>query len=98
MGYGDGICCGYGTGSYAITYGGDSIDTGNGQFGSSETLTFGSCSSDANPNPTAPPTPGPTFLTCSMFNEGACQAAYGGDVCQWLGSCRNCGCVPLPQV
>jgi len=116
--YGDGICCQYGTGSYDITYGGDSIDTGNGAFGSTETLTFGSCSSDTNPDPTSAPTPnptsqpttaptkqptasttlGPTFLTCSRFNEGACQAAYGGDVCQWLGSCRNCGCVPLPQV
>jgi len=107
--YGDGICCGYGAGSFSISYAGDSIDTSNGQFGSSETVTFGSCSV-TNPNPTSQPTPNPTnqptpsptpsptFLSCSRFNEAACQIAYGGNVCQWLGSCHNCGCVLLPQV
>ena len=43
-------------------------------------------------------TPGPTFFTCAQFNEAngmACTKAYGGGKCQWLGSCRNCGCVPM---
>jgi len=116
--FGDGICCGYGGGSYSVYYGGAVVDGGSGEFGSSETLTFGSCSATGpsptdqptpdpttpptpaptDPEPTLSPTPSPTFLSCSRFDKGSCQGAYGGDTCQWLGSCQNCGCVPLPQV
>merc|ERR1712194_867229 len=59
------------------------------------------------PPPTLPPvpppvtdTPGPTFFTCEQFNEAngmACTKAYGGGRCQWLGSCRNCGCAIVRQ-
>merc|ERR1711982_166169 len=58
---------------------------------------------EATPSPTGDSTseattPGPTFFTCAQFNEAnemACTKAYGGGQCQWLGSCRNCGCVPM---
>jgi len=118
--WGDGICCGYGSGSYALSLNGDEIKAG-GNFGQSEVHEFGSCdaapppppptppptpsptappTAPPTPSPTASPTPGPTFLTCAQFNEDngmACTNAYGGGTCQWLGSCHNCGCVPVPQ-
>jgi len=54
--YGDGICCGYGSGTYKITYDGVEVATSNGQFAASEKKTFGSCVTE----PTTPPTPVPT--------------------------------------
>ena len=40
--YGDGNCCGYGTGSYAVVVDGNTAFTG-GTFGASETKSFGTC-------------------------------------------------------
>ena len=51
--YGDGICCGYGAGSYTVKWGGETVGSG-GAFGSSASHTFGSISP---PSPTNPPTP-----------------------------------------
>jgi len=62
--YGDGICCGYGQGSYLVKFGTE-IKSG-GEFGSSKTETFGTCGSTpppttgSTPSPTAPPTSSPT--------------------------------------
>jgi len=53
--YGDGICCGYGSGSYTLEYDGDVIKQG-GTFTSSESTTFGSCDAP----PTSPPVTAPT--------------------------------------
>ncbi len=38
--YGDGICCGYGNGSYSVTDGSGNVLASGGQFGSSETTNF----------------------------------------------------------
>ena len=38
--YGDGICCGYGNGSYSVTDAGGSVLASGGNFGSSETTNF----------------------------------------------------------
>jgi len=43
--YGDGMCCAYGQGSYSVEYEGNVVGTG-GQFGSSDTVTFGVCGTD----------------------------------------------------
>merc|ERR1711902_430165 len=59
MGYGDGICCSYGTGGYKIKVNGEEVVSG-GEFGDSETETF-----TVNASPVAPPTP--TSDTCEMF-------------------------------
>lgn len=40
--YGDGICCGYGNGSYTVTYNGTVVGTG-GQFTYEESVRFGAC-------------------------------------------------------
>jgi len=40
--YGDGICCGYGNGSYTVRFGGNLIASG-GSFAFSEATNFGSC-------------------------------------------------------
>jgi len=52
--YGDGICCGYGNGSYTVTSGGTTLASG-GSFGSSETTNFclGGGGADTEP-PTVP--------------------------------------------
>jgi len=69
--YGDGLCCSYGSGSYKVTYNGVEEKEG-GQFGSSESITFGSCNSTPAPvNPTpAPvnPTPAPINPTPAPVN------------------------------
>merc|ERR1719266_1513904 len=59
--YGDGICCGYGTGKYELFLNGQSIKEG-GQFTSTETYTFTVGSSPTSPTvpPTASPTKSPT--------------------------------------
>jgi len=44
--WGDGICCGYGSGSYKVEYDGATKKEG-GQFGRSEVTTFGACSPDS---------------------------------------------------
>ena len=38
----DGLCCGFGDGGYSATYGGSVVASG-GDFGSSESTTFGTC-------------------------------------------------------
>jgi len=51
--------------------------------------------SPVTPPPATPTTPSPTFLSCSQYNQVACEAESS---CQWLGTCHNCGCVLQPQV
>merc|ERR1719221_2167400 len=59
--YGDGICCGYGQGSYSLIVDGSIVKSG-GQFTSSDDYTFGSCSGEppVTQNPTSQPTALPT--------------------------------------
>jgi len=58
--YGDGICCGYGTGSYTVALAGENVASG-GEFGGSEETSFGSCNaSPTTPSPTKSPTESPT--------------------------------------
>merc|ERR1711879_118362 len=79
--YSDGICCGYGEGSYEIKWNGQVVGSGS-DFGSSESVTFGSpCLSSPsgvpNEEPTSPtgaPNEEPTSPTecstvsCAIFN------------------------------
>ena len=61
--YNDGICCGYGSGSYTITYQGQEIPTATGgAFGGSETTNFGSCGG-------TPPSPPPTNTPTVSYNQ-----------------------------
>jgi len=59
--YGDGMCCGYGSGSYSVAYDGK-VEASGGDYQSSETSVFGSCGATTpvpTPNPTSRPTNGP---------------------------------------
>ena len=64
--YGDGMCCGYGNGSYKVMYDGAEIQMSSGSFGSQYVSEpFGDeCPAGITPsptkNPTLPPTPLPT--------------------------------------
>merc|ERR1712157_392192 len=58
-GYGDGICCSYGNGSYSVTYD-RKVEASGGDYQSSETSTFGSCGPATTPEPPPAPTPPPT--------------------------------------
>ncbi|KAL7523724.1 hypothetical protein ACHAXR_000305, partial [Thalassiosira sp. AJA248-18] len=63
--WGDGICCSYGSGSYTIRSDGAQVASG-GDFGSSETKTFGTTTDCPTPspttsNPTVTVTPPPTL-------------------------------------
>ena len=53
----DGICCGYGDGSYTVTWNGSVVQNG-GEFETSDSVTFGDCFVASNP--TGPPTGSPT--------------------------------------
>eukprot|EP00547_Thalassionema_nitzschioides_P001440 CAMPEP_0194203414 /NCGR_PEP_ID=MMETSP0156-20130528/3196_1 /TAXON_ID=33649 /ORGANISM="Thalassionema nitzschioides, Strain L26-B" /LENGTH=523 /DNA_ID=CAMNT_0038929161 /DNA_START=86 /DNA_END=1653 /DNA_ORIENTATION=+ len=61
--YGDGVCCGYGTGDYTVEYDGSVVASG-GQFASSESTKFGSCPVDPTAAP-VPPTPAPVDPTAA---------------------------------
>lgn len=61
--WGDGICCSYGLGAYEIRFGGDVVASG-GEFGSSETKTFGTCDT-TSPPPTPGSSPAPTSAPVS---------------------------------
>lgn len=79
--YGDGICCGYGNGSYSLTSGSTVIVSG-GSFGSSESTNF--CVEGGGP---APDTEAPTTPTnVTAFNIGETTA----DV-SWNASTDNVG-------
>merc|ERR1712226_740850 len=63
--YGDGICCSYGEGSYILEYNAN-IEREGGNFGESDSHTFGSCGAPSTAAPTTAPTPAPTrFPTAS---------------------------------
>jgi len=59
--YGDGICCGYGSGSYSVEYKGNEVASG-GQFGQSQSTIFGTCGADPTSAPINP-TPAPIDTT-----------------------------------
>lgn len=56
--FGDGICCGFGSGSYKVKFQGNVVKEGS-SFGSSEATTFGTCNATTE-TPTVVPTDSPT--------------------------------------
>jgi len=54
--FGDGICCGFGQGGYTVTYGGEQVITG-GDFGDTESTSFGCDATAPAPPTTSPPVP-----------------------------------------
>merc|ERR1712228_722132 len=88
--YGDGICCGYGSGSYEVTVAGVVVKSG-GQFSSTESSNFNvNCNPTTPPPvapptvpPTVPPTPSPTPTeTCESF-ELSMKTDMHGDETTW---------------
>lgn len=78
--YGDGVCCGYGSGSYSLTYDGTIIKSG-GEFGSSESTEFG-CTSQT-PEPTPNPTPSPTSAPTPAPTPAGCHVSCATDPLPW---------------
>jgi len=76
--YGDGICCGYGSGSYALEYNGNIIKQG-GEFAGSESTTFGSCAAPTNAptGATAPPVTAPTGGDWELIYEDDFETGQG---------------------
>jgi len=63
--YGDGICCSYGNGNFAVRENGIPVVDGGGQFSQEESKTFGLCPNDTpapQSQPTTSPTRSPTIL------------------------------------
>merc|ERR1712038_23983 len=66
--YSDGICCGYGEGSYEMKWNGQVVGSG-GDFGSSESVTFGSsCLSSPSGVPNEEPPTECSTISCAIFN------------------------------
>ena len=98
--YGDGICCGYGNGSYSLTGGGSTLASG-GSFGSSESTNFclgggGSSCTDGilNGQETGVDCGGPTCPACPTCSDGIQNGSEtgidcGGPVCA---PCNTGGC------
>ncbi len=95
--YGDGICCGYGNGSYTVTGGGNTLASG-GSFGSSETTNFclgggpaPTCTDGIqNGNETGVDCGGPDCDPCPTCNDGI-QNGGETDV-----DCGGPDCDPCP--
>jgi len=93
--YGDGICCGYGTGSYTVTLDGTEIKSG-GAFGSSDSVEF--CTDE--PTPTSAPTALPTVSSTTAPTLTPSLSLPTTDMCISTGSnCftthRQAGCSEL---
>ncbi len=94
--YGDGICCGYGNGSYTVTGGGSTLASG-GSFGSSETTNFclgggpaPTCTDGIqNGGETDIDCGGPDCDPCPTCNDGMQNGDETGVDCG--GSCPPCG-------
>lgn len=65
--YGDGICCSYGNGGYAVTY--ESATVTGGEFTDTESIQIGSCGVT---DPTTSPTPNPTTATTADQTPTPC--------------------------
>jgi choice-of-anchor B domain-containing protein len=76
--FGDGICCGYGTGNYVITSQGETLVSG-GEFASTETINF--CISGGEPD-----VPGCTNYTACNYNS---TATLDDGSCDYI-SCAGC--------
>merc|ERR1711862_12439 len=83
--YGDGMCCGYGQGSYTLTVNGNIVKEG-GEFGGSESTTFGSC--------TAPPTPSPVAEDDDLADDD--DVADDDD--DQVDDCHSCTNVPTNRM
>lgn len=72
---GDGICCGYGQGSYSVELDGTEVKSG-GEFGASESDTWGSCDNSCEPpsTPQPTPTPGPVAAYDAALRAPACAS------------------------
>ncbi|MDF1696117.1 MAG: zinc-dependent metalloprotease [Saprospiraceae bacterium] len=99
--YGDGICCGYGQGSYDISIGGQSVASG-GAFGSTETKNFcagggsGPTCTDGvqNGNETGVDCGGPDCPACPTCNDGVqngneTDVDCGGPDCPACPTCND---------
>jgi len=71
--FGDGICCGYGQGEYTVTLNDSEVATG-GEFGSSDTATFGSCEQtpECEESPLGVPFGGSEYF-CEDFPSNICN-------------------------
>jgi hypothetical protein len=74
---GDGICCGYGQGSFEVNVDGQRVG-GGGEFGSEASVSFGQCAPAPSPTP-APPSAG----TCGGGSTGNGACANGQCCSQW---------------
>ena len=84
--YGDGICCGYGNGSYVLTDDSDnSTLASGGQFGSSETTNFCVASSD----PLVASISSSSNVSCFGGNNGSSTASASGGVTPYSYSWSN---------
>merc|ERR1712087_110451 len=98
--YGDGICCFWGGGFYEVTFNGE-LKASGGAFGSSESTTFGSCSTDApTPSPVTcvdadllVPFNGNLFSCATIVNIGACSNPLAPTHCPLgCGECNTYQC------
>jgi len=73
--YGDGICCGQGSGSFSLTYN-DGIIASGGNFGSVSRTTWGSCGESALAPPVLSPSKSPTARPSALPSLSPCEISY----------------------
>jgi metallopeptidase family M12-like protein/type IX secretion system substrate protein len=73
--YGDGICCGYGNGSYEVTNGATVLASG-GAFGSSETTNF--CLGGGGPIPGCTDPSAHNYDPSATVDDGSCETCSDG--------------------
>lgn len=90
--YGDGICCGFGNGSYALTVNGEVVASG-GSFTTSESSNF--CVEPSTLEGCTDPT-ACNYDSTAEVDDGSCAVVDACGVCGGPGAVLDCGCSDIP--
>ncbi len=90
--FGDGICCGFGNGSYALTVNGEVVASG-GSFTTSESSNF--CVEPSTLEGCTDPT-ACNYDSTAEVDDGSCADVDACGVCGGPGAVLDCGCSDIP--
>lgn len=90
--YGDGICCGFGNGSYALTVNGEVVASG-GSFTTSESSNF--CVEPSTLEGCTDPT-ACNYDSTAEVDDGSCAVVDACGECGGPGAVLDCGCSDIP--
>ena len=90
--YGDGLCCGFGDGSYSLTVNGEVVASG-GSFANSESTNF--CLEPSTTSGCTDPS-ACNYDATAETDDGSCEQDDACGVCGGPGAVLDCGCSDIP--